>query len=348
MENIFNFLKNLTLIDIVNFSTAFLIALIFNIFAIVLSKLVIRIINKNSKLKENIKDNYLFKPLIWYLKLIGIYLGIMYLKPEGQALLITNKLLKICTIIFVCKVIASYLNNSNGILKRISSKLNKDAKASVLVIKVLVFAVYFVGVSLIISELGYNITSIVAGLGIGGVIIALAAQDTAKNLFGGAMIILDKPFSIGDWVQTSNVEGIVEDITFRSTRIRMFRDSLITIPNSTITNDSIINWSRMKKRRTNVNLELVFDTSIKKVYNFTKDVEKMLAEDENVLNENIAVAFSEINSNGYNIMISYFTNITNYYAYLKIKENINYKIMQILESKKISLAYNSYDLYIKK
>jgi MscS family membrane protein len=73
----------------------------------------------------------------------------------------------------------------------------------------------------------------------------------------------------------------------------------------------------------------------------------MLREDENVLNDNISVTFSEINNNGYNIMISYFTNITNYYDYLKIKEEVNYKIIQILESKKIELAYNSYDVYIK-
>ena len=349
MEDIINTLKNFTLMDVINISTAFLIALLFNIFAIVFSKLIIRIVygnNNNSKLKE--KNNYLFKPLIWYIKLLGIYFAIIYLKPADNILYIVNKLLKICTILFVCKVITSYLNNNNGLLKKVSSKFNKDAKASSLIIKILVFIVYFIGVSLIIYELGYDITSIIAGLGIGGVIIALAAQDTAKNLFGGAMIILDKPFSIGDWIQTSTVEGIVEDITFRSTRIRMFRDSLITIPNSTITNDSIINWSRMNKRRTNINLELVFDTTIKKVYNFTNDVSKMLLEDENVLNENISVTFSDISANGYNIMISYFTNITSYYDYLKIKEGINYKIMQILESKKISLAYNSYNLYIKK
>lgn len=350
MEKFIDYMQNITLTNITNIFTAILIALLFNIFSIAISNIVIRIVNsKNSKkTKEKTKDNYLFKPLIWYLKLLGIYFAVIYLKPAENILLITNKLLKICTIIFACKVIASYLNSSSGILKKISSKLDKDSKASALVIKLLVFIIYFIGAALILSEIGYDISTLIAGLGIGGVIIALAAQDTAKNLFGGAMIILDKPFSIGDWIQTSTVEGIVEDITFRSTRIRMFRDSLITIPNSTITNDSITNWSRMNKRRTNVNLELVFDTTIKKVYNFTNDINKMLLEDENVLNENISVTFSDINANGYNIMISYFTNITNYYDYLKIKESINYKIMQILESKKISLAYNSLDLYIKK
>lgn len=350
MENLINYIKTITITDIINILIAILIALLFNIFSIGISKLIIHFLNgkNNTKSKEKNKDNYLFKPLIWYIKLIGIYFAMLYIKPTENILLVTNKLFKICTIIFVCKVLASYLNSNYGILKKISSRFNKDTKASSLIIKVLVFIIYFIGAALILSEIGYDISTLIAGLGIGGVIIALAAQDTAKNLFGGAVIIFDKPFLIGDWIQTSSIEGIVEDITFRSTRIRTFKDSLITIPNSTITNDSIINWSRMNKRKTSINLELVFDTSIKKVYNFTTDINKMLLEDENVLNENISVTFSDINANGYNIMISYFTNITSYYDYLKIKESINYKIMQILESKKIALAYNSYDLYIKK
>lgn len=350
MENLIYYVKNVTITDVINILIALLIALFFNIFSTLISKSLIYFLNSRnkSKSKEKIKDNYLFKPFTWYIKLIGIYFAIIYLKPTSNILLITNKLFKISTIIFVCKVLASYLNSSNSVLKKINSKFNKDTKTSSLIIKTLIFIIYFIGIALILAEIGYDISTLIAGLGISGVIIALAAQDTAKNLFGGAVIIFDKPFLIGDWIETSNIEGIVEDITFRSTRVRTFKDSLITIPNSTITNDSIINWSKMKKRKTSINLELVFDTGIKKVYNFTNDINKMLLEDENVLNDSISVTFSDINANGYNIMISYFTNITGYHDYMKIKESINYKIMQILENKKIALAYNSYDLYIKK
>ena len=350
MKNVINYIQNLTLNDISNISFAILIALLFNIFSILISKIIISIVNNKNKniVKEKYKDNYLFKPLIWYIKLLGIYFAVIYIKPSENILLITHKLFRICTIIFVCKVISSYLNNNNGLIKKVGLKFNKDNKISSLIIKVLVFVVYFIGIALILSEVGYDISTLIAGLGLGGVIIALAAQDTAKNLFGGIIIILDKPFSIGDWIQTSTIEGNVEDITFRSTRIRTFKDSLITIPNSTITNDSIINWSKMTKRRTDINLELVFDTSLKKVYNLVNDINKMLIEDENVLNEKINVTFSSINANGYNVFISFFTEITGYYEYLKLKESINYKVMQIVESKKIGLAYNSLDIYVKK
>lgn len=350
MEYILNYIKNMTPDDIIKICVALLIALVFNILSSTLSRIIIKLLQgKNiSKTKSKFKDNYLFKPLIWYLKFIGIYLATLFIKPSSNVLFIANKLFRIFTILFICKSISSYLNSNAGILNKISSRFNKDTRSSTLIINIISFMVYFIGIALILSEIGYDITTLIAGLGISGVIIALAAQDTAKNLFGGLVIIFDKPFSIGDWIETSSEEGIVEDLTFRSTRIRTFKDSLITIPNSTITNDSIINWSRMNKRKTTINLEITFDTKIKKVYDFTEQVKKMLLEDEDVLNEKLAVHFSDINSNGYNIQISYFTNITNYYNYINVKEKINYEIMQIVDKNKISLAYNSYDLYIKK
>lgn len=350
MNNLIDYISNMTLDDVIIIAIAILIALIFNIFSSLISKIIIRIINGKNINKSNIKikDNYLFKPLIWYLKIIGIYLAILYIKPNKEALDIVHKIFKMCTVLFICKSLTSYLRSSTSVLNKISSKFKKDNKISTLIINIIVFLIYFIGVALILSEIGYDISSLITGLGISGVIIALAAQDTAKNLFGGMIIIFDKPFAIGDWIQTSSEEGIVEDLTFRSTRIRTFKDSLITIPNSTITNDSVINWSRMNKRRTDINLQLVFDTKLKNVYSIIDEIKKMLIEDETVLNEKIAVHFTDINANGYNVFISYFTNITGYYDYLKIKENINYKIMQILEKNKITLAYNSLDLYIKK
>lgn len=349
MNNIVNYIQSLTLSDFIRILTAILIALLFHIFSGLLTRLFIHIFHKKEgkNKKEKISDNYLFQPLTWYLKLLGVYLGLLYVKPNQEVLLIINKIVRMITILFACKALSSYITHSNGILKKISSKLHSDSKASILISKVLVFVIYFIGIALILSEIGYDISTLVAGLGISGVIVALAAQDTAKNLFGGAIILLDKPFVIGDWIQTSSMEGIVEDITFRSTRIRTFKDSLVTIPNSILTNESITNWSQMNKRKTTIELELLYATTLKKVYNFTASITKMLLEEENILNDSVTVNFTNISANGYNITISYCTPITNYRDYLAVKEEINYKIMQILESKKISLAYPSYDLYIK-
>ena len=102
--------------------------------------------------------------------------------------------------------------------------------------KIIRGVIYVVAIFIIIANLGIDISGLIAGLGLGGVIITLAAQDTAKNLIGGVVIFLDKPFVVGDWIQMDTFEGTVEDITFRSTRVRTFENSVVNIPNSVIAN----------------------------------------------------------------------------------------------------------------
>src|SRR5699024_1747974 len=105
-----------------------------------------------------------------------------------------------------------------------------------------------IGISIIAQEFNYNIGGVVAGLGLGGLAFALAAQDALANLFGGFVIITERPFSIEDWIQTPSVEGVVEDITFRSTKIRTFDQALVTVSNSTFDEEGITNCSRKSKR----------------------------------------------------------------------------------------------------
>ena len=116
-------------------------------------------------------------------------------------------------------------------------------------LKIIRFVIYVIAIFLIITELGINLNGLIAGFGITGLIVTLAAQDTAKNLFGGVVIFLDKPFVVGDWIQFDKYEGTVEDITFRSTRIRTFENSVVNVPNSVLSNTSINNWSRMEKKK---------------------------------------------------------------------------------------------------
>src|SRR5690606_15315239 len=99
-----------------------------------------------------------------------------------------------------------------------------------------------IGAAIIADEFGYNINGFVAGLGLGGLAISLAAKDALANLFGGIIIITEKPFTIGQWIQTPSVEGIVEGISFRSTKIRTFAQAIVTVPNNTLANEPITNW----------------------------------------------------------------------------------------------------------
>ena len=100
---------------------------------------------------------------------------------------------------------------------------------------------------MVAQEWDYRIDGFIAGLGLGGLAFSLAAKDTLSNVFGGLVVILDKPFSIGDWIKTPSVEGTVEDISFRSTKVRTFAQALVTVPNATLANEPVTNWTRMGK-----------------------------------------------------------------------------------------------------
>ena len=143
-------------------------------------------------------------------------------------------------------------------------------------------------------------------------------------------------------------EGTVEDITFRSTRVRTFENSVVNIPNSIISNSSIINWSKMEKRRYKTNLCIEIDTPIEKIEKFKARVEQMLQKREGIYDESIIVKFDEIVDNGINILVCSYTDSVDYPSYLAEKENINYKIMKILREEGIELSYDTKTVYVKK
>ena len=207
--------------------------------------------------------------------------------------------------------------------------------------------IYIIAIFLVLAILEINLTGLIAGLGLSGVIVTLAAQDTAKNLFGGAMIFIDKPFVVGDWIEMDNYEGTIEDITFRTTRIRTFENALVNIPNAMIADASVTNWSKMEKRRYKTNLCVELDTPLEKLELLKARIEKMLQERESVFDDSIIVRFDQITDNGINLLIYTYTNSVSYASYLKEIEDINMKIMKILREENIELAYDTKTVYVK-
>jgi MscS family membrane protein len=142
-------------------------------------------------------------------------------------------------------------------------------------------------------------------------------------------------------------EGTVEDITFRSTRVRTFENSLVNIPNSVISNASIINWSKMEKRRYRTNLCLAQNTPLDKLEKFKIRVEDMLQSRDAIFDDSIIVKFDTIADNGLNVLICSYTDSVDYTTYLSEREDINYKIMKILREENIELAYDTKTVYVK-
>lgn len=204
--------------------------------------------------------------------------------------------------------------------------------------KVLRLALMIIAVALIASTWGFDVGTFVAGLGIGGLAFALAAKDTLANMFGGAVLITEKPFTLGDWIIVGEVEGTVEDINFRSTKIRKFNKSVVTVPNSRVADSNIINYSKRNIRRISYELKIHIDTPVHDVKKVVKDIEDMLILHEGVHNETIFVKFNKFGESSLNIFLYYFTNTSVWGEYLAIAEDTNFKIMDILQANDVRLA----------
>lgn len=213
--------------------------------------------------------------------------------------------------------------------------------------KIVKFVIIALAVSIIAQELGYEISGLIAGLGLGGLAVALAAKDALANIFGGIVIITDKPFTIGDWISTPSVEGTVEDITFRSTRIRGFAHSLITVPNAKLPDEPITNWTRMGKRRISFHLGVTYTTPVAKLKICVQLIRELLESHPGVHKETIFVRFDSFNDSSLDIFIYFFTVTTMWGEFLKVKEEINYNIMEILENEGVSVAFPSRSLYLE-
>lgn len=357
MENIRSFvesIKTIQMSQVIDVIIAILIYILFRCLSKSLAYITVKIFKPRAKNKKEIRNNAFYNPLKIFYVILGMYLALVFLrKPLGindWLNTVTDKIFKISIIILIANGIANSLTTNNRVVNKLKERMNPEVEDSMFkfILKAIRFVIYIIAGFLVMIELEYKLNGLVAGLGIGSVVITLAAQDTAKNLFGGLVIFLDKPFVVGDWIEIESYEGIVEDVTFRSTRIRTFENSLVNIPNSVIANGSIINWSRLEKRRNKVNLCLEIDTPLEKVQIVQQRIKEMLMQHDDVIDDTIIVRFDNIADNGINLLVCSYTNSVNYASFLEEKEKINFKIMQILKEENVQLAYDTKTIFIKK
>ena len=156
-----------------------------------------------------------------------------------------------------------------------------------------------------LDNIGFDITAMIAGLGIGGLALALAAQDSVKNIFAGIMIFLDKPFKIKDRIKIDGHDGVVEEVGLRSTRIRTLEGRIVTIPNCTFTDNSVINVTSQPALKVKINLGLTYDTSeddMQKAINILQDIVK----NQDAITDDYAAGFNGFGDFSLNILFIYY------------------------------------------
>jgi MscS family membrane protein len=202
------------------------------------------------------------------------------------------------------------------------------------------------GVVMILQNLGYSVTSLIAGVGLGGAALALASKDTVANLFGSLVIFIDRPFQIGDWVEIGEVEGTVEEVGLRVTLIRTFANSLITVPNAQLTTTAINNWSRMRKRRIKLVLGLTYDTTPAKVEEAVEAIRKVLREDERIDQSFFLVNFTDLGAHSIDIFVYCFTVTTRWDEHLQIRQEVLLKFMRAVKDLGLDFAFPTQTIHL--
>jgi MscS family membrane protein len=357
MEDIIDFLSieilENTLIHYFAFALILLSGIIFKrLLSKITSKLLFRMFKRYS---EEVSWDKLFelirKPFGFLIVMIFAYIAFTQLSfPETWHLLpktsfgIKMIIERLYLVVFGCIIIWIFLRMVDfiGIIlirKAEKTETKSDDQMVPFLVEVLKVIVTILGIFIILgSVFKLNIGSLIAGLGIGGLAIALAAKESLENLIGSFTIFLDKPFSVGDLITIGGMTGVVEKIGFRSTRIRTLDKTFVTVPNKKLVDDNLDNLSLRSTIRAKFDLIVSFDTSPEKVQNVISDIQKLI-DNHNLTSIDGIVKFTEFGSYGLKIMIMYFVDTNDWNVYINTREELNYKIIDILFKNKVRLAY---------
>ncbi len=211
--------------------------------------------------------------------------------------------------------------------------------------KALKILVVVLGTLIVLQSFGLNVVSLLAGLGLGGLALALAAQDTAANVFGSITILFDQPFQVGDWIKVGSNEGTVEEIGFRSTRIRTFYNSVITVPNSMMAKETVDNMGVRPARRIRQNLGITYETSPEKIEEFTSTVKLMVQGHPKVRQNTVTVAFNNYADSALNILLNFHLEVKTGDEEMLHQQEIFLEILRIAARMKVDFAYPTQTVY---
>lgn len=211
-------------------------------------------------------------------------------------------------------------------------------------IKVVIAVTVFV---MVVQNLGYSVTSLLASLGVGGLALALAAKDTVANLFGSVVIFTDRPFQVGDAVEFDGIAGDVEEVGFRTTRIRRFDKSLVTVPNATFSTTPITNFSARPKRRVDITVGVTYETKPDQLRKLVEELRQLVREHDGIDRGFQFVRFTELGASSLNIRIYCFTQSTHWVTHLSVQEALLFRIMEIVQEHGLEMAFPTQTVYLR-
>ena len=298
---------------------------------------------------DDIASEALINPLGLIVPVTGVYLAIRtLLAVQPEWLISADRIFKVISILVITWTAFRLVDALTTLLFELAAGTESrlDDQIVPLVRKALKTFLGILAFILIAQNLGYSVSGLLAGLGIGGLALAMAAKDTLANLFGSIMILVDRPFHVGDWITFDGGDGTVEEIGLRSTRVRTFAKTVVSIPNAALANATVENHSLMPKRRIKFNLGVTYDSTVEQVSGLVTQVEEYLKGNPDIDQEFMLVKFTTFNASSLDLFVYCFTVTTDWTQHLAIRQDVNLKIMSMVEEMGMSIAFPTQTLHL--
>lgn len=348
-----NFLGN-SIKDYIYFFGIILIGLIFKkLISKYLSNILYKVVGKkDNNVGIDKFDELLTKPIGFFIVLCFIYFGASYVSYpsfiDENFQSIFSKIFSLFLIYAIYKIFVKVIDYIGLILKQRAAETENKMDDQLIPfaieigrILVVIFALFFI----LGNVFDINITALATGLGIGGIAIAMASKESLENLLGSFTIFFDRPFTVGDVVKVGTVTGLVEKVGFRSTRIKTFDKSVVTVPNKKMIDAELDNLGLRPVRRVKFHIGLTYDTSTEQIKNIVSDIQEMINSHEKT-NEEGKVRFQEFGASSLDIMVLYYVNSPKWEDLIDVKEDVNYKIMDIVKKHNSDFAFPSSSVYL--
>ncbi len=279
---------------------------------------------------------------------IKIFLPIVQLKVKWvEIIMVGIDLLRMAILgVILLRLVDVVTHFSLSMAKKTESKL--DEQLIPMVRKLLKIIIVTITIMYMLNRLHINITALIAGVSIGGLALALAAQDTVKNFIGSLMIFLDAPFQIGDYIIVNNMEGTVVEVGFRSTKIQTIDSSIISIPNGNLSSSTLTNKGVRTFRLFNTILGIEYGTPPEKIKQFIKGLKEIIISHPNTSNEGYYVHLSTLSPSSIDILFRVRLNTLTYDDELRLKEEITFAILDLANQLSIDFAFPSQTIYVRK
>lgn len=285
---------------------------------------------------------------VWIIvRILKIFIPALQFEPEAliSAVRIANIISTLLVMLIALRILDIFMLYFYKLTQRTENKLDEQVvpilKRSLQAV-IILWAIFQA-----LNLLEVNVTALIAGVSIGGLAIALAAQDTVKNLIGSAMIFVDKPFQIGDYIDLGGFSGTVEEVGFRTTRIRKPDSSLVAVPNGVIANQSITNMGVRVYRLFQTQLGVTYDTSPERIELFTDSLKQLIISHPHTQKEGYYVHLSSLADSSLNILFRAPLQVTDYATELRVKEELLLAILRIANSLEIGFAFPSSSIYVE-